>query len=246
MRTLQRPPRRRRTLARAAAMFSLLAVTAVGASGAWATQPEPGVGVPPGNQNADVTVCHVPPGGGVPSSILTIPDNALGGHLGHGDFVLTAGLTCPATPPPPIDACPDDLNPGIQAAGTVCITPPPPAVDACPDEALNPGIQAAGTTCAVATPSTPDTTTVTTGTTVTTTTDTTPTTTDTAVAGEQDSPTTARAQDTAVAGATASGSLPFTGIESWYAAVLGGAMLLAGFGMHGLARRHARRSGAAA
>lgn len=91
----------------------------------------------PDHANVDtVTVCHVPPTDGVPSEILTIPNAALGGHLGHGDFVLTPGLTCPATPPPPTDLCPNiagdqaTVPAGMVLENGLCITPP---ADLCPN-----------------------------------------------------------------------------------------------------------------
>jgi hypothetical protein len=94
-----------------------------------------------------VNVCHTTGEGDF--NLLSINQHALAAHLKHGDH-LPVGESC-ITVREPADACPDDLNPGIQETGTKCVTASIiPVVDACPDDALNPGVQTAGTTCVVA------------------------------------------------------------------------------------------------
>lgn len=261
-----------RRLRRSVSTLTLLcAISLIGASSASAVAANKpaGVGVPAHANVATTTVCHVPPGSNVPSSKLTIPNSALGGHLGHGDVVIAAGGVCAAAPQPVVDACPNNtLNPGVQVAGTVCkVATTPTPTDACPN-ALNPGVQAAGTICIVA--GTPN---------GTGTTGTTPTaggpgaaaaaggTAGTGGAGvvavETDDQHTmevaeAAAEPTAgvnanttpglasatVAGVTArpTGTLPFTGLETWLLVAIGGSFLMFGGMAYRSASKRAHRS----
>lgn len=106
-----------------------------------------------GAQPEQVTICHQP---GTPAQqTMSVPSTALGGHLGHGDH---QGSCQPldddedegGNDEDPVDACPGDLNPGIQKPGSECVTDDEgndeEPVDACPGE-LNPGIQEQGATC---------------------------------------------------------------------------------------------------
>lgn len=84
---------------------------------------------PPGGGHTPVTICHKP---GTPAEqTLVVDDDAVEGHLGHGD---TLGA-CPQ--PPPVDYC--DTLPGVQAEDEDC--PGPPPVDVCPNV---PGVQTEG------------------------------------------------------------------------------------------------------
>lgn len=228
-----RTPRRR---AISLALFALLPALLV-PSGIASANHEVGhtTGVPDNANVETVTVCHVPPTDGVPSEILSIPVSALGGHLGHGDFVLTPGLTCPATPPPPppLDVCPNvDGNQATVPAGLVlvdgqCVAPTPPITPDAP-------------TPATPTPDAP-----------------TPTPDATPEAAEGDTPAPA-ADDTTVLGvaevpadeptagaaATADGTLPFTGTPTWVIAVAGMLLVLAGTILHRLGSRRAVATGA--
>jgi hypothetical protein len=92
--------------------------------------PAPPEGCPKGDDSDDITYDEICRNG----AVIEIPE----GTRIDGD-----------TDAPCVDACPDDLNPGIQPVGTTCKVAEPDPVDACPD-ALNPGIQTAGTVCIVA------------------------------------------------------------------------------------------------
>ena len=156
------------------------------------------------------------------------------------------------------DLCP--LINGVQLNQSSC-PPPPPVVDACPDEALNPGVQAAGTVCNTTPPPPPGGgggTTPGGGGGSTPTGGDTPTSGETPTAGAVDTPDTPAAEadggDPAVAGvddsttvptgsaggAPAGAELPFTGAETWLAALLGAAMLGVGAMLHKHGARIAR------
>jgi hypothetical protein len=72
---------------------------------------------------AQVQVCHIPPGNPANFHTITINDNALQAHLGHGDLAGTCGQNCQAL-------C-DDGNPCTQdvdptGADCVCLSQHPP------------------------------------------------------------------------------------------------------------------------
>ena len=138
-----------------------------------------GVGVPPDNQNADVTFCHVKPTPGVPAGILTLPEQAfLNGHQPHGDFIMYDGAICPPPPPPPPPNEPTDVCPNLEGdQATVpdgyelvdgnCVQPPPPPpppnepTDVCPnidgDQATVPdGYELVDGNCVEPTPTEPE------------------------------------------------------------------------------------------
>ena len=78
------------------------------------------------NASSSVTVCHS-------GSELSVNENAVAGHLGHGDFVVDAEHPCPPVEtPPPVDLCPEE---GVQTT-LPCAEVPPPPTDLCPEEVV--------------------------------------------------------------------------------------------------------------
>jgi hypothetical protein len=79
-----------------------------------------------------ITICHKP---GTPAEqTLTIPEAALGGHLGHGDYVGACSTTptppapTPPSPTPPSPTPPGPTpTPGGNSTVTICHKPGTPA-----------------------------------------------------------------------------------------------------------------------
>ena len=137
-------------------------------------------------KEAKVTICHKP---GTPAEqTKSVPEEAVPGHLGHGDYLGE----CKVTPPPPTDVCPNidgdqgSVPDGMVIAEGKCVTPPPRL---CPDgkpptpgegaydpndDCKRPPAPVTETTPATTPDTTPTTTTVITPTTTTVTTPTTP------------------------------------------------------------------------
>ena len=118
---------------RSLATIGLGALAAVGlaaglASGA--TQTPWVVSGSTGRGHTPVTICHKP--GAPAEKTLVVDDDAVPGHLGHGDYVGTCNA------PPPVDVCPNISGDQptvppvkIQDEHGNCVDPPP--VDVCPN-----------------------------------------------------------------------------------------------------------------